>query len=289
MMIYQERFNLKQAKFYLIEHADAMVAEVYRVVLEGGQEFILKVCDKNNDYFREKYFLTLFQDQIPVPKIIQALPPLNHVHGAILMERLPGELLNPRELTKSLASTLGCVLAKVHAHRLSGYGDPLEKNSYQEPKTYFAFKFEEGLKECRHHLPKDVLISASKYFNTHLKLLESVDGPCVVHRDFRPGNIMVNQGRLSGLIDWAGARASFAEEDFCSLLHKPWLNDYFPHFLKGYETIRKLPDYALLIPFLRLNKAIATIGFTIKKGTWDKKDRRLYQYNIEFLKSLLSV
>lgn len=68
----------------------------------------------------------------------------------------------------------------------------------------------------------------------------SVDGPCAVHRDYRPGNLMVHQGKLQGIIDWAGARASFAEEDFCSIEHGEWM--VAPHLKKalldGYTTER---------------------------------------------------
>mgnify|MGYP000859412071 CR=1 FL=1 len=96
---------------------------------------------------------------------------------------------------------------------------------------------------------------------------------------------MVHEGKLQGVIDWAGARASFAEEDFCLL--EPWLNDFFPHFLAGYAEIRKVPQYKSLIPFLRLNKAIATIGFTVKKGTWNTTAAKLYQLNRQFIEGLL--
>ncbi len=41
-----------------------------------------------------------------------------------------------------------------------------------------------------------------------------MDGTCVVHRDYRPGNLIVHDGKLQGIIDWTGARTSFAEEDF---------------------------------------------------------------------------
>jgi hypothetical protein len=100
---------------------------------------------------------------------------------------------------------------------------------------------------------------------------------------------MANHGKLQGIIDWAGARASFAEEDFCSIEHGEWTNDvsFKKAFLAGYETIRPVPDYARLMPFLRLNKAIATIGFTVKRGTWNNTAARLYQYNRQVLEATL--
>ena len=116
----------------------------------------------------------------------------------------------------------------------------------------------------------------------------SVDGPCIVHRDFRPGNLLIHNGKLQGIIDWAGARASFAEEDFCSLEHGEWSNNLNikKSFLSGYASIRSVPDYNRLLPFLRLNKAIATIGFTVKRETWKNSSAPLYQYNRQYLETL---
>ncbi len=287
MKKYQELLDLESANFSRIDHEDAMVAVVYKVTKNDGSKFILKICEREKDYFRELHFLKLLENQIPVPKIIQAVPPQNQVHGAILMECLSGELLKANEMTEALAQELGRVLAQIHNKRLSGYGDPSEIALKTDSKSYLTFKFEEGLDECRNHLPSELIAMSELYYKAHFGLLESVDGPCIVHRDFRPGNLMIHEGKLQGVIDWAGARASFAEEDFCSLFHKPWLNQHLSHFLSGYESVRPIPQYTRLIPFLRLNKAIATIGFTVKKGTWNTKDSGLYQFNLQFLKGLL--
>ena len=35
--------------------------------------------------------------------------------------------------------------------------------------------------------------------------------------------------------------------------------------------------------FLRLNKAIATSGFTVKRGTWNSTNAEVYQFNYYFL------
>ncbi len=118
--------------------------------------------------------------------------------------------------------------------------------------------------------------------------LTAVDGPRVVHRDFRPGNIIIHKDKSKGIIDWAGARASFAEENLCSLEHGEWSNNplSIKPFLDGYARIRPVPDYIPLVPFLRLNKAIATIGFTVKRRTWNNRNSRIYQYNRQFLENL---
>lgn len=56
-------------------------------------------------------------------------------------------------------------------------------------------------------------------------------------------------------------------------------------FLEGYASIRSIPDYQELMPFLRLGKAIATIGFTVKQGTWASKHARIYHFSRQFLET----
>lgn len=286
--IYQEDLGLQNAAFSRIDHEDAMVAVVYKISRLNGEELILKICERTDDYLREVFFLKRFAGILPVPKIIQVVEPKVNIHGAILMECLPGALLNAHELKEPLAYEIGRSLALVHLNRLPGYGDPIKENLPSDPRVYFTFKWKEGLDECRHRLPIKLIEHCQNYYEKNVYLLDQVDGPCIAHRDFRPGNLIVHEGKLQGIIDWAGARASFAEEDFCSIEHGEWLNNPLSKkpFLEGYASIRPVPDYKQLIPFLRMNKAIATIGFTVKRGTWDNISSRIYQYNRQFLEML---
>ena len=83
--------------------------------------------------------------------------------------------------------------------------------------------------------------------------------------------MIVNEEKISGIIDWAGARGGFTEEDFCPLEFGEWsMNiNIKQSFLNGYASIRPVPDYHNVMPLLRLSRAIATIGFTVKNGTWN--------------------
>ncbi|WP_052694645.1 hypothetical protein [Candidatus Orientia mediorientalis] len=105
------------------------------------------------------------------------------------------------------------------------------------------------------------------YFRNSLRLLEQVDGPSIIHRDFR--EVIIHQNTLRGIIDWLSARSGFAEDDFCSIEHGEWenFNGYKNVFLDGYRSIRTMPSYNAVIPLLRLNRAIAVIGFTVKRNT----------------------
>lgn len=286
--LYQQRLNLQDATFSRIDHEDAMVALVYKMTLAPATELILKICTRTNDYFREVYFLNHFTGIVPVPRIIQVVQPEEGVKGAILMECLPGALLKIADFTGTLAYEMGACLARIHLNRQAGYGDLIQPQDLcPDPAFHFTLKFEEGFEECKNHLPKTLLDKCRQYYDSHLHLLASVDGPCIVHRDFRPGNVLVHDGKLQGIIDWASARSSFAEEDFCSMEHGEW-SDHPTNkksFLAGYASVRPVPEYGDIMPLLRLSKAFATIGYTVKIGTWDSTHSRVYQFNRRFLEA----
>lgn len=206
------------------------------------------------------------------------------------MECLPGEVLEQKNLTIELAYEIGVLLAKIHLNRTEAFGDlTKEKSMVQDPRRYFADKFEESFSECLGHLPDSIMWKCSDYFKGNRDLLLSVDGPCIIHRDFRPGNILINNGKVSGVIDWASGRAGFAEDDLCPLEIGEWGNDQAikKSFLDGYAAVRKVPDYSAFMPLLLLNRAIAAVGFTVKIGTWNNRDFELYQRNRKIIDQIL--
>lgn len=286
--LYKQRLNLQSATFSRINHDDAMVAIVYKVISSTGLPFILKISERAEDYFRDVYFLKHFAYSLPVPRIIQEVSPETGIHGAILMECLPGKLLKITDFTDPLAYEIGSLLAHIHHNRVTVYGDLTQPQDLRpDPRIHFTYKFEEGFAECSNHLPKLLLEQCRSYYDSHIHLLASVDGPCIIHRDFRPGNMIVYDGKLQGIIDWASGRASFAEEDFCPIEHGEWPmhGTCKKSFLAGYASIRPVPDYRFIMPLLRLSRAFATIGFMVKHGTWESSNTRLYHSNRRFLET----
>ena len=288
--LYQQRLNLHGATFLQIEHDNATVAVVYKVTLPTGTPLILKVCTRTKDYLNEVYFLKHFAGALPVPRIIQVVQPKadSDIMGAILMEYLPGTLLTEKDITVALAYEIGLMLARIHLHRTAGYGDLTQPNDVNpDARAAFTMKFQEGLAECSNHLPDELIEQCRVYFDAHINLLDYADGPCITHRDYRAGNMIVSDGKLQGIIDWAAGRAGFAQEDFCHLEHGGWpFNDSNKKaFLAGYASIRPVPEFAAMMPLLRLSRAIAIIGFTVKRGTWQTRDAQLYQFNRRFLET----
>lgn len=290
--VYRDLLALEQYKFSSIEHDDGLVAIVYELTHPTKPSLILKISDRPQDYYRELYFLRLFDRQLPVAKVLGVIEPQNDVHGAILMEHFSGGLLDRAGITEELLYNLGVVLASIHSNRTQGYGDITQPDDLSaDPLIYFTSKFEEGIAECRDNLPTILLDKCIHYYEANTCLLSAVDGPCLIHRDFRPGNIMVSGGKLQGVIDWASGRSSFAEEDFCPLELGEWSGciDNKRVLLDGYSSIRMIPQYEDIMPFLRLSRAIAAIGFTVKRGIWDKSGAKLYTFNRHYLEKFFSI
>lgn len=287
--LYRRKLNLSKANFSYIDHEDAMVAAVFKITQPDGPELILKVCSRPGDYLRESYFLHHFAGKLPVPCIIRLIEPEVDVYGAVLMECLPGRLLKPEDLNSELAYEIGSLLARIHLEPAGGYGDLTDATHLStDPRIPFTMKFEEGLEECKGHLPERLLEICRRYFDKDIDLLLAADGPCIIHRDFRPGNLMAANGKVQGIIDWSSGRGGFAEDDFCPLEFGEWPSS--PNcknsFLKGYASIRKVPDYELMMPLLQLSRAVAAVGFTVKRETWESKNSKLYQRNRQYLESL---
>ncbi len=120
---YKQQLQLEDCTFFQIKHDDAIVAVVYLVEQPDKKRFILKICDRPQDYFREVYFLKRFNGVLPVAQIVKLIEPSADVHGAILMECFSGSLLQASELTDKLAYEIGSLLARVHLNRTVAYGD----------------------------------------------------------------------------------------------------------------------------------------------------------------------
>lgn len=285
--LYRRKLNLLHAVFTSIDHEDAMVAEVFKISQSGSPDLILKVCSRKKDFLKESYFLSRFAGKIPVPQIIQLIEPGEGIDGAVLMEYLHGDLLKEEAITPALAYEIGSLLARIHHEDAKGYGDLTDPAHLSpDPRLPFTLKFEEGLDECKGHLPESLVNTCQRHFAKDIDLLLSADGPCVIHRDFRPGNLIASHGTVKGIIDWSSARGGFAEDDFCPLEFGEWPKSCKVSFLEGYASLRKVPNYKPIMPLLHLSRAVAAIGFTVKRNTWNSKNSKLYQFNRRYLDSL---
>lgn len=118
-----------------------------------------------------------------------------------------------------------------------------------------------------------------------LRVLNCFHNPIWKYPGYRT-TLKTSIGKMRGIIDWSSGRGGFVEDDFCPLEFGEWPAACKIPFIEGYASIRKVPDYKQIMPLLRLNRAVAAVGFTVKRGTWKSKNSKLYQSNLYYLESL---
>lgn len=64
-----------------------------------------------------------------------------------------------------------------------------------------------------------VFAQAFRFLGDHAAALDPQAGPSLLHNDFHPKNILLHQGRFSGVIDWECSQYGEADFDLCHLIH----------------------------------------------------------------------
>ena len=115
----------------------------------------------------------------------------------------------------SLYRAAGRALAQIHTVRFEAWYADFP--SVGKKPLAWAERFPQALgKEldaARRHLPATLAEAAAG-----LRLPDALEvGPCLVHNDFSPGNILTADGRLTAIIDWDNAVVDASALDFVKM------------------------------------------------------------------------
>jgi aminoglycoside phosphotransferase (APT) family kinase protein len=136
-------------------------------------------------------------------------------------------------------------------------------------------------------LPKDLLEKSQKHFEKGLQELPQSDGPCIIHLDFRPGDILVKDNKVAGIIDFESARIGSPEMDFSKINRDIWEHNEGTKgaYVKGYETIRPMIDLERILPFYMFIEAFCSVGWGQMRGA--EKHREFMRESELLLASML--
>ncbi|MEV4312524.1 aminoglycoside phosphotransferase family protein [Actinocrispum sp. NPDC049592] len=248
------------------ELTEASYNTVYRI-RTNGQGRILKVAPDptapglahEHDLIRtEAMFYTQAKGRIPVPEVIHA----DDEH--LLMTELPGHNWFGRDEPNhaELRRELGAIVAKLHTIEGETFGYP-----QQPPKATWREAFT-GMLE-------DVLNDAERYgvdlpeikdsLGKNAHLLDAIRKPVLVHFDLWPGNILIHDNRISGLVD--GERAFWGDPaaEFVSLSLFGDIEDD-KDFLEGYGNPEFTVDTRRRIALYRTYLYLIMIVETVPRG-----------------------
>lgn len=274
---------------FQIDSVDESFSSIVRILnLESGERLVLKIPFVHHKLQRELYALRFLEDGLPVPQVVDVWQPADGSPGALLMTLLPGKTISGM-VTPALAYQLGSLLARLHTHKLAHFGDVLDDTPPTEVGWWqiLVQKFHQWEPLCAAVLEPQLLQHALEIFGKLSTNLPEPDGPCYAHFDYRPGNVLVQNGQITGLIDFESARGGSADLDFIKIKNEVWDNqpECRQPFLDGYSSVRVLPEIERTLPFYTLYNAFGGVAWCVRR---DKPDDPFFDENLRRLKQFLS-
>lgn len=262
-------------------------SEVY--LIEGQDEaLILKFSHDEAKFWREiKTIEALQGNNILVPEILDVREPHAEFQGAILMRKLPGQTLRSQDCDLSLAEQCGVLLAQLHSVSAPSLGYYQKDGFYRAPfENWWSYR--KDLLLGAWTKPIESLVEPEFIQKSHALMKHYYDQfsdhtLCWIHCDFRPGNILENDGTITGLIDFESSRTGDAAYDFVKFDEAfSDRTDLWDRFLKGYSQIRALPNLELSREYYQFE-----LNYGFLRWAASRSDTKLFNERLANAKLLL--
>ncbi len=280
------KFNLKVTN--LADVPDSYSSQVVKLTIATGERVILKIPYNRKKLLREFAALNLLKDKVLVPKVLDFFDEGFDGNGALLLSYIDGESI-VGEVDKDMAYQMGQLLGNLHSVKSDYFGDIESTNIVSAENDWWMMIsdwFQDWIPLCEKALSKNFLYKCIDLFRDMYEGLPKPDGPCTVHRDYRPGNILVKDSKIVGLIDFESSRYGSADADFTKIKLYVWDKNIETkeEFFKGYASVRNLPDLERTLPFYLFYNAFGGVAWCVRRGNLDDP---FFTENVEQLKSVL--
>lgn len=248
------------------------------LTLREGERVVLKIPYVRQKLHRELTALEALRASLPVPKVLSAWIPESDGPGAMLLSLLPGVVAD-EYASLTLARAMGALIARMHQHLLPAFGE-VWRGSDEEHAADRAdqdwwplmlSRFELWRAQCESVMPPDTFAEGVALYEHLAQDLPEPDGPVWTHHDYRPGNVLVHNEAITGLIDFESARGGSADVDFVKVSHRLWQGspENRQAFLDGYAEIRPLPPFERTLPFYQLHNALGGVAWCVRRTDTD--------------------
>jgi Ser/Thr protein kinase RdoA (MazF antagonist) len=204
-----------------------------RLKLADGRRLVLKIAPAAPGLTYEHDLLATEAEYYrrapgPLPSVVAAGP------GFLLMTELPGVPWSRVADGPRPHRELGEVVAGLHTVTGDGFGYPQDPLRPTWPMAFTAMADAVLADAVRYgvHLPRPAA-EISHLVRRHEPLLELVTTPVLVHFDLWDGNILLDDGRLSGIID---AERAFWGDPVAEFVSPSLFRDLDPGLLEGYRA-----------------------------------------------------
>ena len=225
-----------------------------KLELSDGRPAVLRLYQREKPaQLLETALLRKFKGEIPVAEVIVADPDA----GWILLEFLPGRTLQQAAAEGasddilSAAHGIGAALATIEAVQFTRPGFLDASLTIVDPWPSVIDGLQGYLDTClarpllAQRVGDDIVRSVHRAWDEARPSLEAITAkPNLSHADFKPSNLLIHEGRLSGVLDWEFAHSGTWLLDAGQVLrHRGELPEDFPS-----EVARGLQEGGLDIP-----------------------------------------
>lgn len=180
---------------------------------------------------------------------------------------------------------VGVITRKICSIPAPCFGIPAMPETYTDKNSNFVYNlFDMLLKDAedKHmEIPKITSDELRKKISDMKEVLDSTDAPCYVHTDTWDGNVMVTDGKLSGLVDYAAILYGdpLMSHDFHDFVPEPRRE-----FLEGYGKTQFTENEKKRIQVYRIWQRL---GMVVERGFREYEDKDTYGWVLsEFEKEL---
>lgn len=280
-----QQFKLNVLSINEVE--DSHSSTVYKCNLINGENIFLKIPYTKLKCQRELEAYEILKDRVSIPKLLDYWSGDEECPGAFLLSELKGQPLTNKQ-SPTVAFQIGALHASMHqiqpptTIQLTGIQDEFPDWSNFVERQFYSFA-----EDVRDVLDESLFRQAIEKFENMKPQLPPSDGPSFIHMDFRPANIIVDEDKVSGMIDFESVRFGSTEIDFTKLYRDFLSLDFslYQSYQEGYNTIRPLIDLELVLPFYQFTDAFNSIGWCKRRGI--EKNASFLEGNLSILKKVL--
>jgi serine/threonine protein kinase len=270
-----DKLNIKVASIESVP--ESFSSEVYKLVLESEEVVFAKIPYNKDKLFREYKILERIEWRLPVPRVIDFWSGDESITGALLLSPISGTPCTGL-IDEKIAHEIGTIHAKLHDISMPGYGNDVQEGYRIVENNNWRYQiknnFEKFKEPCKDIINKNLYVKCINYFDEAFSELPPPDGPCLVHMDFRPGNILINHNEVAGIIDFESSSGGSSEIDFTKV--NRYIFKKYPHlksaYKKGYTSIRPLIELDKILPFYSFYDAFSAVVWCKKRGIDKHKD-----------------
>ncbi len=277
--------------------------KTFKITLKD-EKHILQLSDKlgeeENGLERNiKTYQLLKGTNIPIPDLITEEIKKTQIEGEewkyYICECLPGENLE-HQMSTELTVESGRILAKLHSfasYEKSGWLVPEEDGfwvaDFKEGdfKQYLLNEWKERIEILEKEGWSEVVKKSKRFYNQYKDDIPENINAVFCPNDFSTDNILVENGEITGIIDFDMAYAGHSYRDLVKSANTFWMIDpgkntgIRENFYKGYQKHRELDDsFWRLEPVYRVETITQTVASLVKMDHFSQEEKEFYQKHL---------